>query len=126
LAGDTVTFTIGDPARSFDIATIVTSSSSTGVRATVVTPDAVNDEVRSEKLEVTFTGLTPGKFVSMASDLDAANRNTTEDFTRVFFNNGDVPNATILVEFSDGRSLTMTVPDGSAPGDVYTFEQTSG
>jgi hypothetical protein len=116
-------FTVGDTSRAFDAASIVLGSTTAGVRGTIVTPDEVQDGIRSESVEVTFTGLTPGRSVSIATDLDRNNANTTEDFTRVFFNNGDMPNSTVRVEFSDGRFLTQTLPDGSAPGNTFVFSQ---
>jgi len=114
---------VGDTSRGFDIATIAGASTSASVRATVVSPDGVNDGIRSDSLEVEFTGLSPAKSVSIATDLDRSDANSTEDFTRVFFNNGDLPNSTVRVEFSNGSVLTQTLPDGSAPGNVFVFSQ---
>ena len=49
----------------------------------------------------------------------------TSDSIRIegFFNNGNAPNSQLRVEFSDGRVLTMTLPDGSAPGSLFIFSQ---
>jgi hypothetical protein len=118
-------FTIGDSDYNFDIVAPVGGETTPGVAPTLVTPDGVNDGIRSQFLEVSFTGLVPTRQASFATDVDAGTSNITLDFTTIFFNNGALPNASVLVEFGSAGSLSMVLPDGSAPGSLFTFAQTT-
>lgn len=116
---------IGNTSFNFDIGTLVASQTSAGVQFTLVSPDGANGGRRSDTLDATFTGLSPGRVVSIATDIDSDLGDSVESFFGIFFNNGDAPNSTARVTFSDGRVLTMTLPDGVAVQNLFVFQQST-
>jgi hypothetical protein len=117
--------TIGDITRNFDS---TTSESTFGALvANLNTPDRLDDAVRTDNVNYSFTGFTPGEFFQFAADIDSDTGNTGEDFRNVLFDlNGSdsSDNSLVTVTFDDGNVLSGNLPDFSATlDDVYTFRQ---
>jgi hypothetical protein len=67
---------------------------------------------RADRIRLTFTGLSPGETVTFVADVDADNVNSTEDYRRVLFNNGDAPNA-VATAFAKTASCSASLPDAA-------------
>lgn len=70
-----------------------------------------------------FTNLTPSVSFRGMFDIDQL-LTFQADARQVLFNNGAAPNAVWSVNFSDGSVGQLTLPDGSATQDSYTFTVT--
>ena len=114
--------TIGDTDYNFDYGLMQLSGTSGGMNWKRVVPDA-NDTggERADQVQYhNFTGFTPGKTFTFKTDVDPDHFDRTEDYRKVMFNNGDAPNATVTVFFSNGITLSRALPDGSKR-DSYSF-----
>ncbi|MGV3719660.1 MAG: PEP-CTERM sorting domain-containing protein [Actinomycetota bacterium] len=113
--------TIGDTSHNYDAVTNITHTA--GVNAALVTPDS-NDggAIRSDNVQLTFTGFSPGRFLEFDADVDVDNSNSTEDYRTVLFNNGGAANAVVTVTFANGEVLGLTMPDDTFRSS-YVFEQ---
>jgi MYXO-CTERM domain-containing protein len=108
-------FTIGDTGFNFDRATSEDDFGNNITRM-LISPDDPDDNVRSDRLEYSFSGFDSGESFEVQVDIDEDNKNTVEDFRTIFYNNDGVPNSDITVTFSGGDVLTQTVPDN--PDDL--------
>lgn len=129
-------FTIGLISKNFDAVytdndnnNVFTGSTSgsnpvTGIGYSVSAPDG-NDGggLRSNLIDVNFTGFGASKAFRFLADVDTDSNNTIEDFRTVFFNNGSGPNSTLSVTFSSGDILTMSLGDQSATNSSFNFSQ---
>jgi hypothetical protein len=121
--------TIGDTTRNFDA--VFSESSFGALVSNLNAPDRIDDGLRPDNTNYTFTGFTPGEFFRFAVDLDQDNPpdgiGTFEDFRNVLFDlNGSdsSDNSLITVRFDDGSILSDNLPDFSAtPDNIYTFSQ---
>ena len=117
---ESFSMTIGDTSRNFDFATV---TGSTGITFMQNGPDTVDDGVRSNLVDFTFSsGFAPGSTFSFDADLDVDNSNTAEDYRSVMFNNGGAPNSIIEVEFFGELTLSQEMPDASFLSS-YSFSQ---
>lgn len=113
-------FTIGDTTKNFDQGLVITL----GFGEILLTPDRLNDSVRSDIISWTFTGIPAGADFTFQADVDDDTiGNAVEDFRTVFFNNGAASNSTITVAFSNGNILSQTIPDQSPGLDTYSFSE---
>ena len=106
------TLTIGDFSKNFDGNTNspVAPPGGTAVQALPIVVGPTN--FRSDIAVVTLTGFGPGKSFSLDLDVDDDDPpvDTFEDYHTVFFNNGNLPNATITLE-SGPQSVSFTLSD---------------
>jgi len=104
------TFTIGDESRHFDF--VDPLSNPTGGTATLNSPDSVNNGLRGDVIDITFTGFDAGETVSFKADIDTdpAN-NVVQNFQNVFFNNGSALNSVATAVYAIGESVSFTLPD---------------
>jgi hypothetical protein len=115
------TMTIGNTAYNFDSASNVVVGSVDSYA--LVTPDTNSSGgVRSNFVNYTFSGFDPGEVFKFDTDVDRDNSNTSENYTKVLFNNGAAPNSQLTVVFSDGSTLIGTLPDYSG-GAPYVYSQ---
>lgn len=111
-----VSVTIGDTAYNYDA-----SNGSFGVAAgsfVLLSPDSIDDSVRSDLLSYTFTGFDPGERFGTVNDIDPDSGNAACcSASGVLFNNGDAPNAEISVTFTNTQLLDSAAFDTSAEPD---------
>ncbi len=105
------TISIGDTAFNFD--RVTSGFEFAGSSVVVVSPDAVDDAVRSDDLSLSFENFFPGQRSQSIVDIDPDSGNSDVCCTiyGVMFNNGDAPNAVIAVTFSNGFILDAEIPD---------------
>lgn len=111
--------TIGDYAKNFDSAY---GFSRSGISLT--SPDTVDQGADADTIIFTIGsgGLPPDAVLTFSADLDKDGENNGEEFRRVLFNNTqDKPNSTVKVTLSNGKSGSITLPDGAADLYSYTF-----
>jgi len=104
-------FTIGDPTRNFDhlgkggIADpipVFTIDLNTVGSYFNWTPDNLDNAIRSEWVFFQFSGFDKGDVFTFVTDVDedgVTNPGSTEQFTKVFWNNGEADNSEITVTF---------------------------
>lgn len=98
--------TIGDLMNNlhhFDWAKIIDASP--GVTWQFVMPDAVNGNLRSDAIDIVFTGFTPGKYIRLQTDIDNDQGNVElfTDFRQILFDLGggnQADNAKATASFS--------------------------
>jgi len=117
--------TIGDTAFNFDFAFKQNTGTSAGMTWKRVTPDADDmGGVRSDQVQYhNFQGFIPGRSFTFQTDIDPDNANKVEDLRKVLFNNGSAPNSVVTANFSNGVSLSYTLPDAPMY-ERYTFNVT--
>lgn len=95
------------PAQDFDWARIISSGTSAGVTATLVSPDTLDGGATSDKVVYNFSGLGPGEHVLFQVDIDPVVPSPVPfaDYRQVFFtiNGGSdtTGNATTSAVFND-------------------------
>lgn len=100
-----------------------------GGTATLLSPDAVNNGLRSYTIAIGFSDFGAGAQAGWEADLDGVSTNVTTNYRDSLFNNGAAPNATLNVAFEalvDGLtqapfSIGFDLPDGSSSASSYTF-----
>lgn len=104
--------TIGDTSRNWDFSVLERFDSDL-FTATLLSPDAANEGVRSDVLEYRFTGFGAGQTFRHAGDVDTDDplQNVLQDYSTVLYNNGAAPNALVSVEFDNSSTLTRTLPN---------------
>lgn len=115
----TFSISIGLLTRNFD--SIGISTSPAGGTSTVTTGDLLNDGPRTDSLALSFTDFDPGESMSFATDIDSDSGNTIEDYRNTLFNNGTGPNSELTATFSDGASVSFTIPDQTSGLSSYTI-----
>tara|TARA_Y100001933_G_scaffold194553_1_gene194680 strand:- start:4484 stop:5134 length:651 start_codon:yes stop_codon:yes gene_type:complete len=124
---ENINITIGDTSFNFDFLSSPTSPASG--TSTLNSPDLSNGLLRSDDIDISFTGFDPGESSSWTADVDVDNLNTVEDYRTVLFNNGGLPNSVVTAAFSDAvgliELLSFTMPDGDASATSFTFTATS-
>jgi len=126
--------TIGRESSNFDWAKVISKSS--GVGASLVTPDGKNGGIRSDNLTFDLNGFTPGKKLIFQIDIDSDKSSSNpfgefSDYRRVLFNlNTDDPlnkNSQLSATFLDPSSnseIALGPFPWRTPGDLPgTFEQ---
>lgn len=92
---------------------------------TIVTPDASDGGVRSDGVQMTFTGFEardPDEGLKFSLDFDPDSGSSTPiDFRTILWNNGALNNAVLTVGFSDGQSFTQTLPDSDPSQREFHF-----
>lgn len=64
------------------------------------TPDHQDGGIRSDFISFDFTGFDKGDAFTFISDVDPDNIDVGEDFRHIFWNNGQIRNSEITVEFA--------------------------
>lgn len=101
---------IGDTAYNWDGVTDLTSPP--GGNSTLNSPDtSTGGGVRSDVLNIGFTGFGPSESISFRADIDIDSSDSGEDFRTVLFNNAGADNSNIKVTFTGGDMLNVTMPD---------------
>lgn len=117
--------TIGDTDYNFDAFNSLPSNPAGGT-AVGNTPDTNNlGAIRSDLIDISYTGFNPGETSSWIVDVDVDSDNTVEDYRTVLFNNGSVANAVATALFSGGGVLSLTLSDGGVSQPSYTFSASS-
>ena len=113
-----VSVTIGDTAFNYDA-----SNGSFGAAAgsfVLLSPDTIDDGVRSDLLSYTFTGFDPGERFGTVNDIDPDSGNSACCAANgVLFNNGAADNAEISVTFSNTLFLDTVANDTDLACDVF-------
>ena len=110
------------PAQTFDWARIISSGTSPGVNATLVTPDTLDEGSKSPDIVYNFTGFAPGDQVLFQVDIDpvVATAFPFADYRQVFFTiNGGADttgNATTSASFNDPNAVP---PDATLGPTVW-------
>jgi hypothetical protein len=105
------TIGIGDTAFNFD--RVTSEFFFSGSSFVLLSPDTVDDAVRSDDLSYTFEDFAPGQRLDSIVDIDpdSGNSDSCCSIYGVMFNNGDAPNAVIAVTYSNGFILDAEIPD---------------
>ncbi|WP_372784445.1 PEPxxWA-CTERM sorting domain-containing protein [Phenylobacterium sp.] len=101
------------------------------IQFTVTSPDESDGGTRADGLFMTFTGFdarNPDEGLRFQVDFDPDSSNSSNsDFRNILFNNGAFNNAVLTVGFSDGTTLTQTMPDDAIKTDyVFTGSNAGG
>jgi len=118
-----INMTIGDTAFNFD-AVIGLIFPSIGSSFSVINPDQVNDGIKTDELQINYTGFQPNDVSNFFVDFDDDEQleSNVVDFRTILFNNGSsVDNSLLTVSFSDLTQLALSLPDGSATDLEYVF-----
>ncbi len=102
--------TIGDTRYNYDAFAYITSDSA----YTLLSPDTVNANVRSNIMEISFDDMAMGDVFRANVDIDpdpSSGLSVQVDAREVLFNNNGRPNAVVTVDFDNGETLTGTLPD---------------
>ena len=101
--------TVGDAATTFDFASFIDASP--GVTFAVTAGDTLPNGVKADTLQLTFTGLSPGKSVRFRTDIDADLGSALDDYRRVLMDvAGTVGARTVAaVTFSDAGVPNMSL-----------------
>jgi hypothetical protein len=114
------TLTIGNTTRNYD--SVTNTSPPPGGSFTLNSPDTNSSGgVRSDVIDIAFTGFDPAEQFSWDADFDIDNGNTNENYRTVLFNNGTADNAVATAFFLGGSSVALTLPDGNATATSFTF-----
>ncbi|MHB1038689.1 MAG: PEP-CTERM sorting domain-containing protein [Pirellulales bacterium] len=108
-----LSMTIGDTTKNFDMV-FPQVTAAPGIGYTVNSPDRVHGGVRSDLVDMGFTGFAPGKTFLFRVDIDPddAAAGPYLDYRQTLFNAyNPSKNAIITVKFSDGYSVTGSLPD---------------
>lgn len=62
-------------------------------------------------MECSLSGFLPGEELALDLDVDLDYEDQLEDFRTIFFNNGLANNSTVTVDFSNGATLSQTLPE---------------
>lgn len=101
--------TIGDATHNWDAASFYAQTGP--IAATLVTPDDLDDGVRSDDIVYEFSGFGPGEAYSFRGDVDPDSFDAILDFRSILFNNGGADNAIVTVDFSDGTQIVDVLAD---------------
>jgi hypothetical protein len=113
-------FSIGEISYNFDFASNINGPA--GGSVTFNMPDLANGGLRSNIIDVDFSGFDPSEAVNFSVDIDPDSSDGTVNFKSIFFNNPGSQNSMLFVSFSGGSYLTTTIPDYSGPAsNIFTF-----
>jgi len=100
---------VGDSASTFDFASLIDASP--GVTFAVTGGDTVPNGIKTDTLQLTFTGFSPGKTVRFRTDIDADVGNALDDYRRVLMDTaGTVGNRSVAsVTFAETGLPDMTI-----------------
>ena len=119
--------TIGDTTRNWDSVHSFTTINTSGapLTASLLSPDQVNDGIRSDQIQMGFTGFDRGDSFTFSGDIDLDNSDTVEDYRTVLFSNGPSDNAVLSVTFSDPNApVTLSLALSDQPlASSYTISQ---
>lgn len=103
-------FTIGDLTRHFDFVDSIVNP--TGGFTTLNSPDGGNNGVRSDVIDLSFTGFDAGEVLSFRTDVDVDPvSNSTQNFNNVFFNNDAALNSVATGIFANDIVASVTLED---------------
>ncbi len=113
-----------DPTRPYNFDTVFYVESSPGITYAINGLDAIQNGLRSDFIDLTFTGFSPGKFFRFRSDIDndMGNVNFYTDYRKVLTDAGGFnasTNALVTVDMSTGISFNDRIPGGQLMGPYY-------
>jgi len=107
--------TSNPPGQAASLATETTTG------ATLVAGDRRNAVGSVATLIWSFTDFAPGEQLIFEVDVDRAAGPPTADARTVWFNNGAAPNAQLQLQFSNGTSASLVVPDVAGSPNSFSF-----
>lgn len=105
--------------QTFDWAKILVANTDPGVSVQLLTPNALEDNIKNQVISMNITGLTPGKKLVFQVDLDPLNSSGSDfaDYRHVFFQldtnnnmNNSMGNATTTATFVDPPLPPVVLP----------------
>jgi hypothetical protein len=114
-----------DPTRAYNFDTVFYIESSPGITYAINGLDTIQNGLRSDYIDLTFTGFTADKFFRFRSDIDndGANVNFFTDYRTVLTDAGGgnpATNALVNVDMSTGASFSDRIPGSQlAPGAPF-------
>lgn len=115
------TFTIGRSDRNFDSVDLAANQPAGGSAVANGIDANTSGGLRTDVIDIDFTGFDPGESVSWTSDIDQdPTSNVTRDFRNTFFNNGAFDNSVAMAMFSNGESASLTLPDTTSGPYSYS------
>lgn len=114
-----------DPSRAYNFDTVFYIESSPGITYTINGLDTVQNGLRSDFIDFTFTGFTADKFFRWRSDIDndSGNINFYTDYRTVLTDAGGLSaatNALVNVDMTNGTSFSDRIPPGQLMGPFFT------
>jgi len=114
-----------DPSRPYNFDTVFYIESSPGINYVINGLDTIQNGLRSDYIDFTFTGFTADKFFRWRSDIDndTGNINFYTDYRTVLTDAGGLPastNALVNVDMTGGISFTDQIPAGQLMGPFFT------
>lgn len=92
--------------------------------ATLVAGDRRNAVGSVATLIWSFSNFAPGEQLIFEVDLDRATGNPNVDARTIWFNNGAAPNAELQIQFSNGSSAALVMPDVAGSPNSFSFSVT--
>lgn len=114
-----------DPSRAYNFDTVFYVESSPGITYTINGLDTVQNGLRSDFIDFTFSGFTPDKFFRWRSDIDndSGSINMYTDYRNVLTDAGGLSaskNALVNVDMSNGIAFNERIPGGQLMGPYFT------
>lgn len=114
-----------DPSRAYNFDTVFYIESSPGITYSINGLDTVQNGLRSDYIDITFTGFTADKFFRFRADIDndAGNVNFFTDYRTVLTDAGGLnpaTNALVNVDMSNGVSFSDRIPPNQLMGPYFT------
>jgi hypothetical protein len=114
-----------DPSRPFNFDTVFYVESSPGITYTINNLDTIQNGLRADYIDLSFTGFTADKFFRFRSDIDndTGNVNFATDFRNVLTDAGDYDsstNARVTVNMSTGVTFNDQIGANQLMGPYYT------
>lgn len=122
---------LGDVAATANFDTLQMLYVSPGITYSIVGLDQVQGGLRSDTLEIVFTGFVPGSVVRFRSDIDcdAGNPDTFCDYRTMLFDmngNSKLDNASVKVNFTSAVLPGVQIPINNLPDYAMTAPTTTG
>lgn len=113
-----------DPTRPYNFDTVFYVESSPGITYTINGLDTIQGGLRSDYIDLTFSGFTADKFFRFRSDIDndTGNINYYTDYRKVLTDAGGFSastNALVNVDMSNGASFSNRIGAGQLMGPYY-------
>ena len=114
-----------DPSRPYNFDTVFYIESSPGITYAINGLDTIQNGLRSDFIDLTFTGFTADKFFRFRSDIDYDNGNVNmfTDYRNVLTDAGGLnssTNALVAVDMNTGASFSNRIPPNQLNGPYFT------